>query len=104
MSYNRATDFYSGVSAAMLAESRTCMFIGGASEPTALVAKQARELGFKGGFIIIDQAKIDEMAKVIGGLGAARRLDRRDAAGERHPSGSRRLHRALSQAEPGQGS
>jgi branched-chain amino acid transport system substrate-binding protein len=43
------------------------MFIGGASEPTGLVVKQARELGFKGGFIVIDQAKMDEMAKVIGG-------------------------------------
>ena len=31
------------------------------------MAKQACELGFKGGFVIIDQAKMDEMAKVIGG-------------------------------------
>jgi hypothetical protein len=44
------------------------LFIGGPSEPTALVAKQARELGFKGGFLIMDQAKLDEMAKVTGGL------------------------------------
>jgi branched-chain amino acid transport system substrate-binding protein len=68
MSYNKATDFYSGVSRAMQSKPDV-MFIGGASEPTALVAKQARELGFKGGFIILDQAKIDEMAKVVGGLG-----------------------------------
>jgi len=67
MSYNKATDFYSGVSRAMQAKPDV-MFIGGASEPTALVAKQARELGFKGGFIILDQAKIDEMAKVVGGI------------------------------------
>jgi len=67
MSYNKATDFYSGVSRAMQSKPDV-MFIGGASEPTALVAKQARELGFKGGFIILDQAKIDEMAKVVGGL------------------------------------
>ncbi|WP_194725504.1 ABC transporter substrate-binding protein [Noviherbaspirillum malthae] len=66
MSYNKATDFYSGVSRVMQAKPDV-LFIGGASEPTALVAKQARELGFKGGFIIIDQAKMDEMAKVIGG-------------------------------------
>jgi branched-chain amino acid transport system substrate-binding protein len=66
MSYNKATDFYSGVSR-VLAAKPDVMFIGGASEPTALVAKQARELGFKGGFVIIDQAKMDEMAKVIGG-------------------------------------
>jgi branched-chain amino acid transport system substrate-binding protein len=66
MSYNKATDFYSGVSRA-LASKPDVLFIGGASEPTALVAKQARELGFKGGFVIIDQAKMDEMAKVMGG-------------------------------------
>jgi len=66
MSYNKATDFYSGVSRVMQAKPDV-LFIGGASEPTALVAKQARELGFKGGFIVIDQAKMDEMSKVIGG-------------------------------------
>ncbi|MEQ6434847.1 ABC transporter substrate-binding protein [Comamonas sp. w2-DMI] len=66
MSYNRATDFYSGVSKA-LAEKPDVLFVGGASEPTALVVKQARELGFKGGFIIMDQAKLDEMARVLGG-------------------------------------
>lgn len=66
MSYNKATDFYSGVSRVLQAKPDV-LFIGGASEPTALVVKQARELGFKGGFIIIDQAKMDEMAKVIGG-------------------------------------
>ncbi|HVL74777.1 MAG TPA: ABC transporter substrate-binding protein [Noviherbaspirillum sp.] len=68
MSYNKATDFYSGVSRVLQAKPDV-LFIGGASEPTALVVKQARELGFKGGFIIIDQAKMDEMAKVIGGYG-----------------------------------
>ncbi|MBD8528419.1 MULTISPECIES: ABC transporter substrate-binding protein [unclassified Massilia] len=67
MSYNKATDFYSGVSRAMQSKPDV-MFIGGASEPTALVAKQARELGFKGGFIVLDQAKLDEMAKVVGGI------------------------------------
>ena len=66
MSYNRATDFYSGVSRA-LAPKPDVLFIGGASEPTGLVVKQARELGFKGGFIIIDQAKMDEVSKVSGG-------------------------------------
>lgn len=68
MSYNKATDFYSGVSKVVAAKPDV-MFIGGPSEPTALVAKQARELGFKGGFILMDQAKIDEMAKVTNGLG-----------------------------------
>jgi branched-chain amino acid transport system substrate-binding protein len=68
MSYNKSTDFYSGVSKAV-AGKPDVLFIGGASEPTGLVAKQARELGFKGGFIVIDQAKLDEMAKVTGGYG-----------------------------------
>jgi branched-chain amino acid transport system substrate-binding protein len=66
MSYNKATDFYSGVSK-VIAAKPDVMFIGGASEPTGLVIKQARELGFKGGFVIIDQAKMDEIAKVTGG-------------------------------------
>lgn len=65
MSYNRSTDFYSGVSK-VLASKPDVMFIGGPSEPTGLVVKQARELGFKGGFILIDQAKMDEVAKVAG--------------------------------------
>ncbi len=69
MSYNRSADFYSGVSR-VLAEKPDVLFVGGASEPTALVVKQARELGFKGGFLIMDQAKLDEMAKVTDGLGA----------------------------------
>lgn len=66
MSYNRATDFYSGVSR-VLASKPDVLFIGGASEPTGLVVKQARELGFKGGFVIIDQAKMDEISQVTGG-------------------------------------
>lgn len=66
MSYTRATDFYSGVSK-VLAAKPDVMFIGGPSEPTGLVVKQARELGFRGGFILIDQAKMDEVAKVSGG-------------------------------------
>ncbi|HEX9173559.1 MAG TPA: ABC transporter substrate-binding protein [Telluria sp.] len=68
MSYNKSTDFMSGVSRALQSKPEV-LFIGGASEPTALVAKQARELGFKGGFIVMDQAKLDEMAKVMGGYG-----------------------------------
>ena len=69
MSYNRSADFYSGVSR-VLAEKPDVLFVGGPSEPTGLVVKQARELGFKGGFIVMDQAKLDEMAKVTGGLPA----------------------------------
>ena len=53
MSYNRSADFYSGVSR-VLAEKPDVLFVGGPSEPTA----------------VMDQAKFDEMAKVTGGLGA----------------------------------
>ena len=67
MSYNKDSDFYSGVSK-VLAASPDVLFVGGASEPTALVVKQARELGFTGGFVVMDQAKFDEMARAIGGL------------------------------------
>ena len=67
MSYNRSTDFYSGVSKALAAKPDV-LFVGGASEPTALVVKQARELGFKGGFLVMDQAKLDEMARVLGDM------------------------------------
>lgn len=68
MPYNKAADFYSGVSR-VLAAKPDVLLVGGASEPTALVIRQARELGFKGGFVIIDQAKLDEIAKVTGGYG-----------------------------------
>ncbi|QQX86647.1 ABC transporter substrate-binding protein [Cupriavidus necator] len=67
LSYNKSADFYSGVSR-VLAAKPDVLFVGGPSEPTALVAKQARELGFKGGFIVMDQAKLDEMAKITNGL------------------------------------
>jgi branched-chain amino acid transport system substrate-binding protein len=66
MSYNKDTDFYSGVSR-VIAGQPDVMFVGGASEPTALVIKQARELGFQGGFMVMDQAKLDEIARTLGG-------------------------------------
>ena len=68
ISYNKSADFYSGVSR-VLAAKPDVIFVGGPSEPTALVVKQARDLGFKGGFAVMDQAKFDEMAKVLGGYG-----------------------------------
>ncbi len=63
--FTKDTDFFTIVTNA-LKEKPDVLFIGGASEPTAKVAKQARELGFKGGFVIMDQAKLDEMKKVTG--------------------------------------
>ncbi len=65
MAYNTSADFYSGMGR-VLAEKPDVLLIGGPSEPTALVAKQARELGFKGGFILTDQAKFNEMERVLG--------------------------------------
>lgn len=67
MDYNKSTDFYTGVSR-VIASNPDVMFVGGASEPTGLVMQQARQLGFGGGFIVMDQAKLDEIAAVTGGL------------------------------------
>lgn len=67
MDYNKSADFFTGVSR-IIAESPDVMFVGGASEPTGLVVQQARQMGFQGGFIVMDQAKIDEVAEVAGGL------------------------------------
>ncbi|HMO45865.1 MAG TPA: ABC transporter substrate-binding protein [Rubrivivax sp.] len=69
MSYNKSADFYSGVSK-VLAAKPDVILIGGASEPTGLVIKQARELGFGGGFVMIDQVKAEEVAKVTDGYAA----------------------------------
>jgi branched-chain amino acid transport system substrate-binding protein len=63
--FSKETDFFTILTNA-LKEKPDVLFIGGASEPTAKVAKQARELGFKGGFIVMDQAKFDEMKAVTG--------------------------------------
>lgn len=68
MDYNKSADFFTGVSR-IISEGPNVMFVGGASEPTGLVVQQARQMGFQGGFIVMDQAKIDEVAEVAGGLG-----------------------------------
>jgi branched-chain amino acid transport system substrate-binding protein len=63
--FAKDTDFFTILTNALKTKPDV-LFIGGASEPTAKVAKQARELGFKGGFIVMDQAKFDEMKAVTG--------------------------------------
>ena len=65
--YNKSADFFTGVSR-IIAEDPDVMFVGGASEPTGLVVQQARQMGFDGGFIVMDQAKIDEVARIAGGM------------------------------------
>ncbi|MCF8111275.1 MAG: ABC transporter substrate-binding protein, partial [Desulfobacteraceae bacterium] len=62
--YYTETDFSSQISAA-LAREPDFLLIGGPSEPTGLVIEQARNLGFEGGFVLVDQAKMDYIADVV---------------------------------------
>jgi len=62
--YNTTTDF-SSVASKALSEKPDVLFVGGPSQATALVIKAAREQGFKGGFVIMDQAKFEEMNKLV---------------------------------------
>jgi len=64
--YYTETDFSAPLTAA-LATSPDAMLIGGPSATTALVIEQARGMGFKGGFICIDQAKLDYMGNLLRG-------------------------------------
>lgn len=64
--FSKDTDFQTIMSNALNTKPDV-LFIGGPSEPTALVLKQARDLGFEGGFLVMDQAKVDQMAAVLGG-------------------------------------
>jgi len=62
--YNKETDFSTFVTKA-LATKPDVLFIGGPSQPTARVIKAARQMGFKGGFIMLDQAHFDELDKLV---------------------------------------
>ncbi|NLX50963.1 MAG: ABC transporter substrate-binding protein [Deltaproteobacteria bacterium] len=64
--YYTETDFSAPLTAA-LATKPDAMLIGGPSATTALVIEQARGMGFKGGFIVIDQAKLDYMGNLLKG-------------------------------------
>ncbi|GIO22568.1 ABC transporter substrate-binding protein [Oceanobacillus sp. J11TS1] len=61
--FSKDTDFFTLLTNALEGDPDV-LFIGGPSEPTANIAMQARELGFEGGFIIMDQAKLDEMKNI----------------------------------------
>jgi branched-chain amino acid transport system substrate-binding protein len=62
--YNTTVDFSGAVTQA-LAERPDVIFVGGPSQPTALVVRAARQQGFTGGFIMMDQAKFEEMLEVV---------------------------------------
>ncbi len=81
--YYTETDFSAQISAA-LATKPEFMLIGGPSDTTALVIEQSRNLGFKGGFILVDQAKMNyiaevgfkgDLSKMNNVIGVARTLD-----------------------------
>jgi len=62
--YMKETDFYTHLTKVIAGKPDAILLIG-ASEPSALIVKQARELGFQGRFILAEQAKLDEMVKVV---------------------------------------
>lgn len=65
--YYTETDFSAQLTAA-LATKPEFLLIGGPSATTALVIEQARNLGFKGGFVLIDQAKVDYIEHILKGV------------------------------------
>jgi branched-chain amino acid transport system substrate-binding protein len=62
--YMKETDYYTHLTKVIAGNPDAILLIG-PSEPAGLIIKQARELGFKGKFILGDQAKLDEMEKVV---------------------------------------
>ena len=62
--FMKVTDFYPLLTKA-LATQPDCILIGSSSEPDAMQIQQARELGFKGGFIIIERGKLEEMERIV---------------------------------------
>jgi len=60
------TDFSSQITA-ILAGKPDVILAGGPSATTALVVEQARNMGYKGGFVFIDQAKVEQMAAMLKG-------------------------------------
>ncbi len=64
--YYTETDFSAPLTAA-LATKPDALLIGGPSATTALVIEQSRSMGFNGGFICIDQAKLDYMGNLLKG-------------------------------------
>jgi branched-chain amino acid transport system substrate-binding protein len=64
--YYTKTDFTAPLTAAV-ATNPDVMLIGGPSSTTALVIEQARNMGYKGGFLLIDQARMDYVSTMLEG-------------------------------------
>ncbi len=64
--YYTETDFSAPITAA-LATKPDVLLIGGPSDTTALMIEQCRQMGYKGGFILIDQATIDYIIHLLKG-------------------------------------
>jgi len=64
INYYTETDFSAQLTSALAAKP-DFLLIGGPSATTALAAEQARSMGFKGGFVMIDQARMDFIAGVL---------------------------------------
>ncbi len=62
--YYTRTDFAAPLAQAM-ATNPDFLLIGGPSATTALIVEQARAKGFEGGFVMIDQAKMDAIYQVM---------------------------------------
>jgi branched-chain amino acid transport system substrate-binding protein len=56
---------YSAQLTSALSKKPDFLLVGGPSGPTALLIEQARNMGYKGGLILVDQAKPDYVAKVL---------------------------------------
>jgi len=62
--YYTRTDFAVPLQQA-LASDPDFLLIGGPSATTALIVEQARSRGFEGGFVMIDQAKLDNVVPIM---------------------------------------
>ncbi|GAA1248128.1 ABC transporter substrate-binding protein [Prauserella halophila] len=58
--YGTVSDFAGPVSRT-LAENPDVIFLGGPSQPTAVIIEEARRQGYDGSFLLMDQAKFEEM-------------------------------------------
>lgn len=65
--FMRVTDYYPLLTKAIAAKPDVIL-LGSSSIPDSMQIQQARELGYKGGFLIIERGKIEEMADHIGSV------------------------------------